>query len=225
MGEAIGQVLGYGVGVALSPLPIIAMVLMLATPKGRSNGPAFLVGWVLGIAIVGGLVLVVVGGSATTDSGAPSTGSSWLKVILGLALLGLAARQWKSRPRGDAEPEMPKWMHALDSITPPRAVGLGAVLSGVNPKNLILTVGATAAIAQTDASNGSQVAALIVFIVIGSLGVGAPVAIYFGMGERSAGILANLRGWMTHNNAAIMVVLCLIIGAKLIGDGITGLSA
>ena len=52
-------------------------------------------------------------------------------------------------------------------------------------------------------------AALIVFIVIGSLGVGAPVAIYFGMGERSAAILADLRDWMTHNNAAIMVVLCL----------------
>jgi threonine/homoserine/homoserine lactone efflux protein len=224
MGQAIGQVLGYGVGVALSPLPIIAMVLLLATPKGRTNGPAFLLGWILGIAIVGGLVLAFVGGSAATSSGAPSTGSSWLKIILGVALLGLAARQWRGRPQGDTEPEMPKWMQALDSITPAKAVGLGALLSGVNPKNLILTVGAAAAIAQTDASNGSQIVALIVFIVIGSLGVGTPVAIYFGMGDRSATILANLRGWMTHNNAAIMVVLCLIIGAKLIGDGITGLS-
>ena len=175
---------------------------------------------------MGGLVLAVAGGSATTDSGAPSTGSSWLKIDPRPG----AAAAWPPGSGGAGRRAMPsrrcqsgcrRWIR---SRRPGRS-GLGALLSGVNPKNLILTVGATAAIAQTNASNGSQVAALIVFIVIGSLGVGAPVAIYFGMGERSAGILANLRGWMTHNNAAIMVVLCLIIGAKLIGDGITGLSA
>ena len=201
MGAAIGQVLGYGVGVALSPLPIIAMVLMLATPKGRSNGPAFLLGWVVGIAIVGGIVLAVAGDSATSSSGAPSTGSSWVKIVGGALLVMLARRQWKSRPQGDAEPEMPKWMQALD------------------------TAGAAAAIAQANVSTSSEVVALIVFIVIGSLGVGAPLAIYFGMGERSAGLLDQLKTWMTLHNAAIMVVLCLIIGAKLIGDGITGLTA
>jgi hypothetical protein len=31
IGQAIGQVLSFGVGVALSPVPIIAVVLMLAT--------------------------------------------------------------------------------------------------------------------------------------------------------------------------------------------------
>jgi hypothetical protein len=50
MGQAIGQVLSFGVGVALSPVPIIAVVLMLATAKGRVNGPAFIAGWVLGLA-------------------------------------------------------------------------------------------------------------------------------------------------------------------------------
>ena len=59
-----------------------------------------------------------------------------------MLLLLVAARQWKGRPRGDTEPEMPKWMHALDSITPIKAVGLGALLSGLNPKNLLLVVGA-----------------------------------------------------------------------------------
>jgi hypothetical protein len=44
MGEAIGQVLSFAVGVAISPVPIIAVVLMLATRRGRVNGPAFLTG-------------------------------------------------------------------------------------------------------------------------------------------------------------------------------------
>ena len=170
-------------------------------------------------------MLAVAGDSATSSSGAPSTGSSWVKIIGGALLLHLAAKQWRGRPQGDAEPDMPKWMHALDSVTPVKALGLGALLSGVNPKNLILTAGAAAAIAQTNASTSSEIVALIVFIVIGSLGVGAPLAIYFGMGDRSAAMLDHLKNWMMLHNAAIMVVLCLIIGAKLIGDGITGLTA
>jgi hypothetical protein len=44
MADAIGQVLSLGVGVALSPVPIIAVVLMLGTPRARANGPAFVLG-------------------------------------------------------------------------------------------------------------------------------------------------------------------------------------
>ena len=44
IGQAIGQALPFAVGVALSPVPIIAVVLMLSTPKGSVNGPAFLTG-------------------------------------------------------------------------------------------------------------------------------------------------------------------------------------
>jgi hypothetical protein len=47
MGEAIGQSLPLAIGVALSPIPIIAVVLMLTTPRARSNGPAFVVGWLV----------------------------------------------------------------------------------------------------------------------------------------------------------------------------------
>ena len=47
MGEAIGQSLPLAVGVALSPVRIIAVVLMLATARARANGPAFVLGWLL----------------------------------------------------------------------------------------------------------------------------------------------------------------------------------
>ena len=46
MREAIGAILPLAVGVALSPVPIIAVVLMLGTPGGRTNGLAFLGGWI-----------------------------------------------------------------------------------------------------------------------------------------------------------------------------------
>ena len=71
----------------------------------------------------------------------------------------------------------------------------------------------------------SQAIAYLVFALIGTLGVGIPVAIYFAMGTRSERLLAGLKDWMTAHNAVIMTVLCLIIAAKLIGDGISGLAA
>ncbi len=224
MGDAIGQVLSLGVGVALSPVPIIAVVLMLGTPRAGSNGPAFVLGWVIGLALVGTLILLASSGADASDEGAPADWVGVLKIVLGVLLLLVAARQWRGRPRPGEEAELPKWMRTIDGFTPARSLATGALLSGVNPKNLLLTAGAAAAIAQTGIGAGDQAVALAVFIVIGTLGPGIPVAIFFLMGERAKSLLDDLNGWMGAHNAAIMAVLCLVIGAKLIGDGVTGLS-
>jgi threonine/homoserine/homoserine lactone efflux protein len=218
LADAIGQVLS---GVALSPIPIIGVVLMLATPRARSNGPAFIVGWIAGLAVVGTLVLLASSGVAS-EQGEPADWVSWLKLVLGLLLLAVALKQWRGRPRDDADPEMPKWMQTIDTFTPGKAAGFGALLSGINPKNLLLCVGAAAAIAQTGVPAGEQAVALAVFVLIGTLGPGAPIAIYFALGERSKEILDRLKARMSDNNAAIIAVLCLVIGAKLIGHAISG---
>jgi threonine/homoserine/homoserine lactone efflux protein len=223
MAEAIGHVLSLGVGVALSPVPIIAVVLMLGTPRARANGPAFVLGWVAGLAVAGTVILLVSSGADASDGGDPATWVGVLKIALGLLLLLVAARTWQVRPRGGREGALPKWMQTIDTFTASKALGFGALLSGVNPKNLLLTVGAAAAIAQTGVPAGEQAVALAVFIVVGTLGPGIPVAIYFAMGERAERLLDNLKAWMGAHNAAIMAVLCLVIAAKLIGDGIAAL--
>jgi threonine/homoserine/homoserine lactone efflux protein len=222
MGEAIGQILVLGVAVALSPLPIIAVVLLLGTPRARVNGPAFVLGGIAGLAIAGTLVLLISGGASASEAGQPATWVSILKLAAGAALLLVALRQWRGRPRGETEPELPKWMQAIDAFTAPKAAGAGLLLA-VNPKNLLLTIAAAAAIAQTGIEAVQQAIALAVFVLIGTLGPGAPVAIYFGMGHRAVEVLDELKTWMARHNAAIMAVLCLLIGTKLIGDGISGL--
>ncbi len=223
MGDAIGQMLPAAVGVAVSPLPIVAVVLMLVTARGRVNGPAFLVGWWVGIAIVGTIVLAVAEGPGATDEGEPATWVSWLELILGVLLLLVAVKQWRGRPQGDAEPEMPEWMRALDSFKPPKAAGAGVLLSGLNPKNLLLTVAGATAIAKTGIPGSEQAGALIVFILIASIGVAAPIVIYFALGERAGPLLDRLKSWLAQNNTVIMAVLMVIIGVKLIGDAISGL--
>ena len=222
MGEAIGQVLSLGVGVALSPIPIVGVVLMLRTPRARSNGPAFIVGWIAGLAVVGTIVLLVSSGGDAHDEGQPADWVNVLKILLGLGVVLIGLRTWRSRPAEGQEAEMPKWMQTIDAFGAGKAAGFGVLLSGVNPKNLLLAVAAGAAIAQTGIAAGEQAVALAVFVLIGTLGVGAPVALYFALGERSERILESMKAWMSQNNAVIMAVLCLVIGVKLLGDGISG---
>lgn len=222
MGEAIGQVLPLGVGVALSPIPIVGVVLMLGTPRARANGLAFLAGWIVGLALVGTVVLLVSSGAEASEEGQPADWVNTLKLVLGVVLLGLAARRWRGRPRAGEEPPMPPWMRTIDRFTSARAAALAFALAAVNPKNLILTVAAAAAIAQTGVGAGRQAVALAVFVLIGTLGTGAPVVIYLTAGERAQPRLAALKDWMAANNSTIMAVLLLVIGAKLIGDGVGG---
>jgi hypothetical protein len=224
VGEAIGDILPMAVGVALSPLPIVAIVLMLVTPRARANGLAFIAGWLFGLAAVGVIVLTLAGPTDVSEQGEPATWVSILKVILGVLLLLVALRQWRGRPQADHEVAVPTWMGAIDRFTAGKALGAGALLSGANPKNLLLGLAAGAAIAQTGIAGGQQAIAYAVFAIIGTLGVGIPVILFFALGERSGPLLDGLKTWMSRHNAAIMAVLCLVIGAKLIGDAIGGLS-
>jgi threonine/homoserine/homoserine lactone efflux protein len=224
MGQAIGEILPLAVGVALSPVPIIAVVLMLGTPRARATGPAFAVGWLAGLTVVGTVVLVAASGNATSDSGEPATWVSVLKLAFGILFLLIAARTWRTRPGPGHEAQMPKWMQAIDTFTAGKALGAGVLLSAVNPKNLALTVAAAAAIAQTELSGGEEAVALAVFVLLGSLTILAPLVIYFAMGARAAAILDGLKAWMAAHNAAIMTVILLVLGAKLIGDAISGFS-
>jgi threonine/homoserine/homoserine lactone efflux protein len=224
MGKAIGGSLPLAVGVALSPIPIIAVVLMLTSRKARVNGPAFVLGWLVGLAVVGAIVLALAGAGGASQSGSPAAWVSWVKIVLGVLLLLVAVRQFQGRPRGDEQPQMPKWMATIENTKPVAAIGLAVVLSAANPKNLLLAVGGAAAIAQTGIPGGQQAIAYLIFALIGTLGVGIPVVIYFAMGARSERLLTGLKDWMSVHNAVIMTVLCLIIAAKLIGDGISGLT-
>jgi threonine/homoserine/homoserine lactone efflux protein len=217
--DAIAAVLSFGVAVAISPIPIIAVVLMLGTPRARANGPAFLVGWIGGLAVAGVAVLLIAHAVGLDSDGSPS-GAGWVKLVLGVFLLVLALRRWRARPHGDDPRELPGWMQAIDQFTPPKAAGIGVVLSVANPKNLVMAVGAAIAIAQLGVPTGDEIVALIVFIALGTVGVGAPIVIYFAMGRRAVALLDGMKTWLAAHSQAVMAVLFLLIGTKLLSDGL-----
>ena len=224
VGAAIGGALPFAVGVALSPIPIVAVVLMLTTQRARVNGAVFIAGWLAGLAVVGAIALSIAGPADASSSGAPATWVSWLKVVVGAALLLVAALQFPP-PRNGDRVGCRGWISRVDGSSRCLRLGLAPGDGRLNPKNLLLAVVDAAAIAQTGISGGEQAIAYLVFALVGTLGVGTPVGIYFVMGARSEKLLTGLKDWMAQHNGVISAVICLIIGVKLIGDAITGLTA
>jgi threonine/homoserine/homoserine lactone efflux protein len=133
MGAVIGDLLPLAIGIAISPIPIIAVILMLLSRKATATSTGFLLGWVVGIVLVTVVVLALVGQAGNTAGGEPSTLSSVLKLVLGAALILLAVRQWQGRPKEGETAAMPKWMDAIESFTFVRALLLGFGLSAINP--------------------------------------------------------------------------------------------
>src|SRR3954451_32914 len=203
MDEAIGEALPFAVGIAASPVPIIGVVLMLGTRRARSNGPGFALGWLVGPAVVGVIVLLVTNGARASDDGRPSAAVNAVKLALGLVFLVLAIRQWRTRPSAGGPPPMPRWIQAVDAFTPGRARVFGVGFAAANPKNILLAVGGAAAIVRSEASTAGEWVAVAIFVAIATLAVALPVTVYFALGERSRSFLERFKNWMSAHNALV----------------------
>ena len=140
----LAEVLPFAIGVAISPVPIIAVILMLFSSRAKVNGPMFLIGWAVALSIVSGLAFLA--GDAASQSTATDA-VSWSQVLVGALFVVLAVRTWSKRAPAGEQPEPPKWMAGIDSFSPVKALTLALLLAGVNPKNLLLAAGAGAAVA------------------------------------------------------------------------------
>ena len=220
MNQVLGELLPLAVGVAISPIPIIAIILMLLAPQAGGTSVGFLLGWVVGVVVATTVFTVLAATIGLGESGGPSTAAAWTKIVLGLLLLLLAARQWRRRPAPGADPPLPKWMAAIDSFTFGKASVLGFALAAVNPKNLLMCAAAGASIGAVNLPTGDQVVAVAVFTVIAVSTVTAPVLAYAVAKERMRRPLDELHVWLGAHNAAVMSVLLLVIGVALIGKGI-----
>ncbi len=217
--EAIGAVLAFAVGVGVSPIPLIAVILMLFTERSRVNGPLFLVGWVLGLSVVAGGAYLLAAAIGLGNDPEGTQGVAWAKVALGVLLLVAAGRKWRKRPRAGEDEEMPAWMAKVDSFGPGKAFGLAVALSA-NPKNLLLAAGAGSSLAQLDLAAGQVVGALAAFVAIGSLAVAVTVGYDVVGGARARKALDGLKAWLAAHNDAVLAVLYLVFGAVLLAQAL-----
>ncbi|RZU11242.1 Sap-like sulfolipid-1-addressing protein [Kribbella rubisoli] len=220
MGGVLGEILPLALGVAISPIPIIAAILMLLSPNAKTTGVGFLGGWIAGIvvAIVSFTLLSAALPEDDSDASRPIQGT--IRLALGILLILLAAKQWRGRPHGQAAPELPKWMSAIDTLTPVKGIGLGLLLSALNPKNLIMAAGAGIAIGAGGIDTTQTVVVIAVYTAIAAATVALPVIADLAAADRMAQPLETLREWLVRENTVVMAVLLLVIGVVMIGKGI-----
>lgn len=224
MGQAIGDLLPLALGVAISPIPIIAVILMLLAPRAKGASVGFLVGWLAGIVVAIVVFLLLAGGVAGDSTGDdPSAVVSWIRIALGALFVLLATRQWRGRPRGGAEPSLPGWLQAIDKVTPAKALGLGFLLAAINPKNLAMAIAAGVAIGSAGLPGGEQAVTVVVYVVIAASTIAVPTIAYLVAPDRMQRPLDGLKSWLETNNATVMAVLLVVIGFVVFGNGLGGL--
>ncbi|WP_280231668.1 GAP family protein [Nocardia cyriacigeorgica] len=219
MGTVIGDLLPLAVGVAISPIPIVAAILMLLSADAGKTSTGFGLGWVVGIVVVTGVVVALSGSLSGSGDEQPSTAAAWIKIVLGVLLIALAVKQWLDR----ADTSVPGWMQAIDEFGFGKAAGLGILLSAVNPKNLLLCLSAGVVIGTSGLSAGGDVAAIVIFTVLAASTVLVPVIGYAVAADKLRGGLDTMKAWLQANNHIVMAIVLLVMGAVVLGKGIGGL--
>ncbi|MET8697432.1 GAP family protein [Kitasatospora sp. NPDC004723] len=223
MGDAVGRMLAPAVGIAISPMALIATVLLLATPRGRADGAAFAAGWTAALAAVPAVV-VPLGSRLAAGTVAPDW-SWWFELAVGGLLLLLGARQWWDRPREGRVHGPPEWMRTVDRSTPARSAALGATLLATDPKNPLLALAAAVVIGTGGAPASGKAGAAALLVLIGSLATLLPLAVHLRDGDRAARRLDEWRAWAATHNTAVRLTLLLVLGTSHVGAALSGLTA
>ena len=218
--STLSETLPFAIGVAASAVAVIALVLILQGSRALSSGLSFTLGWVLGVGVV--CAAGVAFGLAVSDD--PARWTQWLRTLLGALLLVTAIRKWRQRVPSGQEPTPPKWMSGLQDSAPGKAAVLGFLLGGINPKNLMLTLGAAATLGASGLSSSELWITGFAYVVVASVTVLVPMGIYVLMRSKADELLANLGEWMKSNSDAITTVVLVIFGVKLLLGGLAGLT-
>lgn len=223
MSDVLGQLLPLAVAVSVSPVQVIAVILLLVGRRPLPTAFGFVAGFVLGVGVaVGALVAVAAAGDLTAGSDA-GRAAGWARVILGALLLTGATRTFASRPGPGDTPALPSWMERLQGASVPRSVGLGLALGAANPKLVALGLAAAATIAVAELPAGQTVAMVLAYTAIAAVGVALPVVAAVAMGDRAQPALERWRDWLTAHHAIVVSVLFLVLGVVLVGQGLEAL--
>ena len=205
--------------IALSPLSVIPAVLVLQAPRPKPTSLAFLGGWLLGLAAL--TAIFVASSDALGDlHKSPPTWASWLRVVLGLALIGYGIYEWLTRRR---HTESPKWMRPFVTLTPARAGLTGLVLVIVRLEVLTMCALAGLAIGGSGLGMAANWITGTVFVAVAASTVAIPVLAYAGAGDRLNEPMARLKDWMERNNAALLAAILLVIGLMVLHNGVKAL--
>ena len=220
----------YGLVAATSPLALTTTLVVLRSGRGRINGILYAASFLAASTLV---LLAVVGiGVATsyTHEGHP-TFQAFLALVFGCALL-YAAYYVRRHPhaRHTAAPATPRRPNRLLEMTnriehlgPLQAIGVGLAFGIGGPKRFGITVLVAGTITASGLRTGAGVAIGATYIIVGTVLVWLPVAMYVVAGHLAEQYIADAQQWVTARQDALTFWPSLVVGAVLVLDGLYGL--
>jgi threonine/homoserine/homoserine lactone efflux protein len=217
-GPVLTELVPLALVVALSPLSIIPAVLVLHTPRPRPAGLAFLAGWLIGLTALTAIFLEV--SNLLGDFDKPPPWASWLRIVVGAALIVFGIYRWLTRKRSA---HTPGWMQRLGKLTPARAGAAAVALTVVNPKVLFICAAAGLAIGTAGLGTTHVWGAVAWYVAVAGSTVAIPILAYAVSGDRLDEPLRRLKDWMERQHAVLVAAIMVVIGLLVTYKGIHGL--
>lgn len=216
MTDLIAHITPHAVAVALSPIPIAALILLLLSNRAKVNSVFFLLGWMVAISINVLIFALLADALHQANHQSNAFVSSLIHAVLGTALLFFAWKQWRSRLQPGEEPKMPKWMKTLETLSPWMAFVIAFSLVTVNAKNTIIDITTGIIIGQATSTFAQTLTAILIFTAMASITIALPVFAFLLMGNKLNNTLQKTKTWFIYNSPVILFVLFLLLGVDLL---------
>lgn len=213
-----------GLAVTLFPLPVMAFVLVLASPSGVRKGVAFILAWLACLVAVIGIVVLLTGGQPPAPRSAPSRAAQVATVVIGVGLVGYAWYRRRRLHRGAADraasEKAPRKASSSDGISLRYAAVLPLLLQ---PWGMVSAAAVT--VVHADLSDAGNVVALVVFCLVATSTLLVMELWMVFSPERAHATLTGLHDWLTRHKEPAVFALCLLLGLWLVSHGLYELSA
>lgn len=199
MADTLVNILPYTIGLIVSPLPVVALILLLVGDGGTKKGTLFEILWLATSYLATLLIMVLLESFATLENDGQKP--SWqfvVSVIMGVVLLFLAllTRTRIFRKKHDIKVRKPAWMKVLDHFNMLEVALITVALVIANPVNLSMILAASIELANMGTTLEDAVAPVAIFVLIGSLSVLVPYFLVLFAGKRAHNFLHSVRHWL-----------------------------
>ena len=216
--EALGISLPLALGIAAAPWAIITLMILLLTPRAVSNAYAFLIGWFIGLILIG--IVVMNSPGLMNESGEPSRLMGWIRLGMGVVFLITSLFLFRKIPKEKGQQTIPKWIEKVDSFGIFHASGLGFFHSTLNLKNSSMVVVGAASIARQDLTSWQELVVFLLFCVIASIGVMIPHIIFLLFRKNTELIFGKIKIWILKNRVLVLLLILIIFGGLSLYKGI-----
>lgn len=215
--QALFELLAASLAIALNPPAVVAVILILSSSHAERKALSFLAGWMVGLFLVGAIVLFA--GELSGNWGPPERLTLIIQLVLGVVLIALAIKKWRDHRAAAPSEEMPGWMRPIVGFSSAQAFGVAAAFAAFNPKTLAINLASVTLIVDAGLPTAGEWVALVLFVVVSSTTVAAPILYHFVAPRKSQAVLESLKNWLIVNNATVTAAMLVFLGVVLLWAG------